>query len=126
MKIALIVLRVIAALILLQTLYFKFTGHPESIFIFEKVGMEPWGRLGSGIVELIAGIALFVPRTIGVGALLMLGTMSGAIFMHLTTLGIEVRGDKGMLFYMAVFCWIIGFLLTVKYKSQIPVLKNLL
>jgi putative oxidoreductase len=126
MKIALIVLRVIAALILLQTLYFKFTGHPESIFIFEKVGMEPWGRIGSGIVELIAGIALFVPRTIGVGALLMLGTMSGAIFMHLTTLGIEVRGDKGMLFYMAVFCWIIGLVLTLKYKSQIPILKNLL
>jgi hypothetical protein len=48
--------RVIAAIILLQTLYFKFTGAEESIYIFTKVGMEPWGRIGSGVGELIAAI----------------------------------------------------------------------
>ena len=86
-------LKVIVAAILLQTLYFKFTGAPESIYIFETVGMEPWGRIGSGIVELIASVLLLIRRTAWLGALLALGTICGAIFFHLTILGIEVQGD---------------------------------
>jgi len=91
-----------AAGILLQTLFFKFTGAPESIYIFETVGMEPWGRYGSGIVELIAAILLLIPSKAWMGALIGLGTISGAIFFHLTVLGIEVQGDGGTLFYLAI------------------------
>src|SRR6266699_5307085 len=87
------VLRIAAAIILLQTLYFKFTGAPESVYIFTKVHAEPWGRIGSGVVELIAAVLLLIPRTIWAGASLALGVMAGAIFSHVTILGIEVMGD---------------------------------
>ena len=60
--------RIVAAAILLQTLFFKFTGAAESIYIFTKVGLEPWGRIGSGIVELIAAILILIPRTTWLGA----------------------------------------------------------
>lgn len=85
-----------AAIILLQTLYFKFTAHPQSVYIFTRVGMEPWGRIGSGIVELMASVLLFVPGFRWLGALMGMGTMAGAILFHLTTLGIEVDGDSGL------------------------------
>lgn len=95
------VLRVVAAVIMLQTLFFKFTGAEESIYIFTEVGMEPWGRYLSGAVELVAGILLFT-RWYGIGCLLGLGTIAGAIFFHLTKLGIEVQGDGGYLFALAI------------------------
>ena len=94
--------RVIAAVILLQTLYFKFTGTPESIFIFTQVHMEPWGRIGVGVLELIASALILINVTAWMGAMLALGLMGGAIMMHLTLLGIEVRGDGGQLFFYAV------------------------
>ncbi len=94
-------LRVIAAVIMLQTLFFKFTGAAESIYIFEQIGLEPLGRYGSGIVELIAGLLLFT-RFYAIGAALGLGTISGAIFFHLTSLGLEVQGDGGYLFALAI------------------------
>ncbi|MBK8567248.1 MAG: DoxX family protein [Saprospiraceae bacterium] len=95
-------LKIIAAIILLQTLYFKFTGAPESVYIFTTLGIEPWGRIGSGVAELIASILLFIPRTTWLGAGLALGTMLGAIGSHLVKLGIEVQGDGGQLFVLAV------------------------
>src|SRR5512135_2601971 len=76
------VLRLIAAVILLQTLFFKFTAAPESVYIFTKVGAEPWGRIGSGVVELIAAIMLLTPRFTWLGSLLALGVMAGAILSH--------------------------------------------
>lgn len=94
--------RIVAAVILLQTLWFKFTGAPESVYIFTTVGQEPWGRYGSGVVELIASVLLFVPRGVGFGALLAAGTMSGAIFFHLTKLGVVVHDDGGLLFGLAL------------------------
>jgi len=118
-----LLLRIAVAFILLQTLYFKFTAHPESVYIFETVGMEPFGRIGSGIVELIASVLLFVPKRNWLGAGLALGTMSGAIFFHLTTLGIEVKGDGGTLFYMAVVVAIASAVLLWGYKKQIPILN---
>ena len=96
------VLRIIPALIMLQTLFFKFTGAAESVYIFSKLNIEPWGRYGSGVAELIAGILLLIPRYSVWGALLALGVMGGAILSHLTILGIEIMGDKGQLFYMAL------------------------
>lgn len=97
-------LRAVAAVILLQTLYFKFTAAPESVHIFSTLGMEPWGRIGSGIAELIASILLLIPSTAAYGALLSLGVISGAIFFHLTKLGIALPlvGDHGELFALAL------------------------
>ena len=99
-------LRIIAALILLQTLFFKFSGAEESIYIFSTLGMEPWGRIGSGVLELIASILILYPRTTFIGAALGAGLMSGAIFFHLTKLGISVRGDGGQLFIYALLVFI--------------------
>jgi putative oxidoreductase len=96
------ILRLIAAVILLQTLYFKFTGHPESVELFTKLGVEPWGRIGTGIIELVASILLLVPATVFIGALLGVGLMAGAIVSHLTVIGIESKGDGGQLFYLAI------------------------
>src|SRR3954451_23286309 len=96
------ILRIVAAIILLQTLFFKFTGAAESVYIFSTLGVEPWGRIGSGVVELIAAILLLVPATTTVGAALALGVITGAILSHLTVLGIEVQGDGGLLFGLAI------------------------
>lgn len=95
-------LRIIGALIMLQTLYFKFSGAPESVYIFSTLGMEPWGRIGTGIGELIAAALLLVPATAWLGGLGATGLMSGAVFFHLTKLGIDVMGDGGQLFYYAL------------------------
>src|SRR5690349_367842 len=91
-------LQVVVAVILLQTLFFKFTGAEESIYIFTTVGAEPWGRYGSGVMELIAAVLLLIPGTIAIGALLGVGVGVGAVFSHLTLLGIDVKGDGGLLF----------------------------
>jgi uncharacterized membrane protein YphA (DoxX/SURF4 family) len=102
MKVLSWILRLIAAGILLQTLYFKFGGAPESVYIFTNLGIEPAGRIGSGIAELIASLLLLVPRTAWVGAGIALGVMAVAILSHLAVLGIEIMGDGGLLFYLAV------------------------
>ena len=120
-----LVLRVIVAIILLQTLYFKFSAHPDSIHIFETVGMEPWGRIGTGIVELIAGILLLIPRTAWIGAGMAFGVISGAVVMHLTLLGIEVNSDGGQLFYMALFVFIAsGIILWFEKDKILAILKR--
>jgi len=94
--------QILAALILLQTLYFKFSGAPESVYIFETIGLEPFGRYASGVVELIAGILLLIPALSWIGALLGLAVMSGAIVSHLTLLGVNVQDDGGQLFSLAL------------------------
>ncbi len=96
------IFRGFAAIILLQTLFFKFTAAPESVYIFSELGAEPWGRIGSGIAELIVSILLLIPSTAWLGAIGGLGVISGAIMAHLTKLGIEVQGDGGTLFFLAI------------------------
>jgi uncharacterized membrane protein YphA (DoxX/SURF4 family) len=96
--------RIVAAVILLQTLYFKFTGHPESVMLFTKLGVEPWGRVATGIIELITGVLLLIPATAFWGAFLGVGLMVGAIASHLAIIGIESNGDGGQLFMLA---WIV-------------------
>ena len=115
-------LKVIVAAILLQTLYFKFTGAAESVYIFQTVGMEPWGRIGSGIVELIASVLILIPATTWMGALLAIGTISGALFFHLTILGIEVQGDGGFLFILACVVFVASAILLWKERKKIPVI----
>jgi hypothetical protein len=104
MKVLSWVLQAVVAVILLQTLFFKFTGAPESVYIFSKLGAEPWGRIASGVFELVSAALLLFPRTAAVGALMSLGVISGAIFSHLTRLGIALTevGDRGELFALAL------------------------
>jgi len=116
------VLRIIIAIILFQTLRFKFTAHPDSIYIFETVGLEPIGRIGIGVLELIAGILLLIPKTIWAGALLTLGLIGGAILMHLTLLGIEVNNDGGILFITAVITFILSVIVLYLYRKEIPII----
>ncbi len=124
MKILIWVLRLAAAAIMLQTLFFKFTGAPESIYIFEQVGMEPFGRYASGVAELIASILLLIPRTTWVGAVIGLGVISGAIMSHLTVLGIEVQGDGGTLFVMAIVVFVSCAALLFLHRTDIPVIGD--
>jgi uncharacterized membrane protein YphA (DoxX/SURF4 family) len=116
-------LRIIIAIILIQTLRFKFLGHEDSIYIFETVGLEPYGRIGIGIIELIAGILLLIRKTAWIGALLTLGVIGGAIIMHLTILGIDVKGDGGVLFATAVITFLLAAIITFIYKKDIPYIK---
>ncbi len=115
------VLRITAAIILLQTLFFKFTAAPESVYIFTKVGAEPWGRIGSGVVELIAAILILTPRFTWLGSLLAMGVMAGAILSHLTVLGIEVQGDKGLLFGLALIVLVCSTVNLLLHRAEIPV-----
>jgi len=117
--------QVVAAVILLQTLYFKFTGAPESIYIFSTLGLEPWGRLGSGVVELIASVLLLIPATAGIGAVIALGVISGAIVSHLTKLGIVVQNDGGLLFGLAITVFVCAAVVAWLRRDQIPVVRGL-
>jgi hypothetical protein len=114
------VLQVVVAGILLQTLFFKFTGAAESVYIFSTLGAEPWGRIGSGVVELIASILLLVPATTTIGAALALAVISGAIVSHLTILGIEVQGDGGLLFTLALTVFVASALILLLRRGEIP------
>jgi putative oxidoreductase len=114
-----LILRIIVAVILIQTLRFKFTAHPDSVYIFTKVGLEPFGRIGIGVLELIAGILLFIPKTIWVGAALTIGIIGGAIFMHITQLGIDVNNDGGVLFITAVITFVLATIILYLYRKTI-------
>lgn len=114
------VLQLIVVVILVQTLFFKFTGAEESVYLFTTLGAEPWGRIGSGIVELIASVLLLLPRTVTLGALLSLGTISGAIFSHLTKLGLVVKDDGGLLFGLALVVFVCSAAILWLRRREIP------
>jgi uncharacterized membrane protein YphA (DoxX/SURF4 family) len=117
------VLRIFAAIIMAQSLYFKFTGHETSVEIFTAIGMEPNGRILIGILELIAAILLLVPNTVAFGAILSWGIMSGAIMGHLTNIGIE--GNLLELFLLGVGVWVCVSILLVLHKNQIPLIRHM-
>ena len=112
--------RIVIAVILLQTLRYKFLAHPDSVYIFTTLGLEPYGRIGIGVMELIASVLLFPKRTVWLGALLSVGLMAGALFSHLTQLGIEVKNDGGTLFFMALVTWILGLIVLWDERKNIP------
>jgi len=117
--------RAVVAIILLQTLFFKFTGAEESKYIFSTLigaEFEAYGRIGSGLVELVAAILLFIPGTVWIGALLALGTISGAIFSHLTMLGIVVKDDGGLLFGLALTVFVLSAIVLFIHRRDLPVL----
>ena len=111
------VLRIVPAVIFLQTLFFKFTASEESVFIFSKLGMEPYGRIGSGIAELIAAILILIPRTTLYGAVLGMGILGGAIISHIFVLGIEVKNDGGLLFALAILSFICCLMLAFRHRT---------
>ena len=128
--------RIAAAIILLQTLFFKFTAAPESVYIFTKLGtfvhtyipfasistVEVSGRIGSGIMELIAAVLLLTPRFVWAGAVLAIAATGGAIVSHLTFLGIEVQGDKGLLFFLAITVVVTSAIALYVHRTQVPLL----
>jgi len=83
--------------------------------------MEPWGRIGSGVAELVAVVLLLHPRTAAIGAVLSLGVISGAIVSHLTKLGIVVKGDGGLLFGLAVAVFVGSAAILVIRRTQVPI-----
>jgi uncharacterized membrane protein YphA (DoxX/SURF4 family) len=117
-------LQLLAAGILLQTLFFKFTGAPESVYIFTTLGMEPWGRIGTGVAELIASILLLVPATVTTGAVLAAGLMAGALASHLTRLGVSVQGDGGELFFLALTVLAASLVVLAIRRREIPVIGH--
>lgn len=121
-------LRGLAAVLLLQTLFFKFTGAKESVYIFSTLGMEPWGRIGSGVVELIAATLLLVPRTAVYGAVISIGVISGAIFFHLTKLGIKLPAvdDNGELFALALVVFFSSAGVLIMHRHDLPVFTTAL
>lgn len=123
-KVFSILLRLIAAGIMLQTLYFKFTAQPESVYIFSTLGVEPWGRIGTGTAELIASVLLLVPSTVALGAAMGIGIMTGAIISHLGILGIEVQNDGGQLFIYALVVMFGCVTLLVLYSQQVKTLVS--
>lgn len=125
-KSLILIFRIIVSLILIQTLRFKFTAHPDSIYIFTKVGLEPFGRIGIGVLELTAAILILIPKTVWAGATLTIGLLSGAVIMHLTQLGIEINNDGGLLFYMAIGVLILSLIILYNQRKKIPFIgKNL-
>jgi len=120
------ILRLTATVILAQTLWFKFTAAPESVYIFDKVGLGAPGRIGSGVAELIAAILLVIPRTAWLGAGLAIAVMGGAIMSHLTVLGIDVMGDHGELFGLAVTVALCSAIVLFLHRRDIPFIGKLL
>jgi putative oxidoreductase len=112
-------LKIIVAVILLQTLFFKFTGSEESVYIFTKLGVEPYGRIASGIIELIASVLLFIDKTKFYASCMAMGIMLGAILSHIFLLGIEINNDHGMLFALALLTFVSSFTLMYRYKKDI-------
>ena len=113
------IIKLTAVVILVQTLYFKFTGAEESVYIFSTLGAEPFGRIGSGVIELFASILILIPRTTLLGALMGLGTMAGAILSHLVFLGIVVKNDGGTLFILAIITFICCAILVFQNRDKV-------
>lgn len=123
-KYFLLALRIAVAVILVQTLRFKFTAHPDSVYIFTQVGLEPYGRIGIGVLELISAILILIPKTVWAGAGLTVGIIGGAIMMHLTQLGIDINGDGGSLFYLALITEILSITVLFFYRKDIPIIGS--
>jgi uncharacterized membrane protein YphA (DoxX/SURF4 family) len=120
------VAQVVAAAILGQTLFFKFSGATESRYIFTALGAEPWGRYGTGVLELVAVALLLIPRTAALGAVLAAGLMAGALLAHVTRLGIEVQGDHGLLFGLALTVFIASLVVLTLRRRELPIIGALL
>lgn len=118
------ILRLTVAIILLQTLYFKFTAHPDSVYIFSKLGVEPWGRIGLGIIELITAVLILLPKTKLIGMLNSLGIILGEIFSHILIIGFDVKNDGGGLFTLAIIVLISSIIFLIINKEELITLSK--
>ena len=118
-----LILRILVSVLLLQTLYYKFTAHPDSVYIFTQIGMEPYGRIGIGILELITAALLLFPKLVWLGSVLSIGIISGAILMHFTVLGIEINNDGGLLFCIALTVLVLSAILLFIERKNIPITR---
>lgn len=112
--------QIIAALILLETLFYKFSGAAESVYIFSALGVEPWGRYITGTIELIAAVLILIPASCWIGAMLTASIMSGAILAHFTAIGISIRNDGGYLFALALITFSAALIVLFIRKEQMP------
>jgi len=113
------VLQFVVAGILFQTLFFKFTGAEESIYIFSTLGVEPWGRIAAGIAELVVVALILYPPTAAAGAALSLGVITGALVSH-TKLGIVIKNDGGLLFVLAVVVFLASLSIVYLRRAELP------
>ena len=119
-------LRITIAIILLQTLYFKFTAHPDSVHIFSELGVEPWGRIALGIIELITAALILIPRSQIIGIFLSLGIILGAIFSHILVIGFNVSNDGGGLFTLAIIVFISAMIyIMINWSELISILNSI-
>lgn len=114
------VLQFLVAGVFAQTLFFKFSAAPESVYIFSTLGLEPWGRIGAGVAELLAAVLILVPRTVWLGAMMAMAIMGGAIASHLTRLGVEVMDDGGLLFGLSLIVFFGSAVILLLRKHEIP------
>jgi hypothetical protein len=114
-----LILKLTVAIILLQTLYFKFTAHPDSVHIFSALGVEPWGRVGLGIIELITVVLILIPKTKIIGMATSLGIIIGAVFSHILVLGITVSNDGGGLFTLAIIVLLAATIFLIMHKNEV-------
>jgi uncharacterized membrane protein YphA (DoxX/SURF4 family) len=123
MKIFILILRLIVAGILLQTLFFKFSAAPESIYIFSTLHAEPFGRWFAGLSELAAALLLLIPRTQTLGALASAGVMVGALLSHIFVLGLVVQNDGGLLFGLALTVLVLSLVIIFFNRSELSIAK---
>ena len=115
------VAQIIAVLIMGQSLYFKFTAHPESVAIFTDINMEPNGRILIGVIELVACLMLLRPASAHYGAILGACTMGGAIVGHFTQIG--WHGERGTLGLMAVLVLVACSVVLYIRRRDLPLIK---
>ena len=118
-------IRIIPAIIMMQTLFYKFTAAPESVALFSELGIEPFGRIVSGVIELIASILLFIPNKSFYGALIGFGIMIGAILSHLFIIGINFNNDGGGLLTPAIITFICCAFVLFEERKKYSTFKKL-
>jgi uncharacterized membrane protein YphA (DoxX/SURF4 family) len=119
-----LLLRITVAIIYIQTLYFKFTAHPDSVYIFTKMGVEPFGRISLGVIELIISIGILIPKTKYAAIVMSIAIVLGALMSHIFILGIIVNGDNGLLFSLACLIFLLSILLFIYHYNEIKLKAN--
>lgn len=113
-----LIIRIIISIIYIQTSYFKLTGHPDSVYIFSKLGIEPYGRFGAGVIELMISPLLLINKTKLLSIIVSLGIIIGIIVSHLYIIGINIKGDNGSLFTLAIIIFILNIVLIHLHRTD--------
>lgn len=117
------ILQIVVAVLLAQASVFKLISDPDTVSLFTKLGMEPHGRIMTGIFELLACILLLIPVSSIYGALLAAGLMSGALLGHITKLGFT--GPEGELGIMAILILLASLVILFLRRAQLPFIARM-